>query len=87
MTEAQPVLIHQFSEAFHADDGLLYTVRVWGQARADGTWIGWLTFVGPDGLMTRVTPRETTQSSSEQVAYWAGGLEPSYLEGAFSRAS
>jgi hypothetical protein len=36
--------------------------------------------------LTWQTERETTQSSAEQVAYWASGLEPTYLEGALARA-
>ena len=32
------------------------------------------------------TERETTQPNRGAVAYWADGLEPIYLEGAFNRA-
>ena len=35
----------------------------------------------------RRSGRETTQSNREHLAYWATGLEPTYFEGAFSRAS
>jgi hypothetical protein len=80
-----PVLIHEFAEPFAAEDGRVYSVRVWGQERSDGTWIGWLAFVTRDGQVTRATPRETSQSSREHLAYWATGLENAYLEGAFRR--
>lgn len=85
-TVGTPVLIHEFAESFVAPDRVAYTVRVWGQARSDATWIGWLTFVPVGGSVLR-TPRETSQSTREHLAYWATGLQPSYVEGAFSRAS
>ena len=83
----EPTLIHEFTDPFRAADGRLYTVCVWGQGRADGTWIGWLLFVPRAGGATRRTPRETTQSNREQLYYWATGVEPAYLTGAFRRAS
>jgi hypothetical protein len=83
----QPVLVHEFAERMVAEDGELLAVRVFGQGRADGTWLGWLTFAALDGRRVKRTPRETTQSTREQVAYWATGLQASYLEGAFRRAS
>jgi hypothetical protein len=83
----QPAMVHEFTEPFRAEDGQLYTVRVWGQGRADGTWIGWLLFVPQGGGEVRRTPRETTQSNREHLYYWATGVQQSYLEGAFSRAT
>ena len=83
----EPVLLHEFAEPLVGDDGQSYAVRVFGQGRADGTWLGWLTFVGSNGQTVRRTPRETTQSNQDHLAYWATGLEPSYLEGAFRRTS
>ncbi len=81
-----PVLIHTFADPFRAQDGTAYTVKVYGQERSDGTWIGWLEFVGQGGQPVRRTGRETTQSNREHLAYWATGLEPTYFEGAFNRA-
>jgi hypothetical protein len=78
-------LIYTFAEPMRGADGTLYEVRVYGRARADGTWEGWLEFWSPIGGTLR-TERETTQSSAEQVLYWATGLEPTYLEGALARA-
>jgi hypothetical protein len=83
----EPVLIYEYNEPFRADDGQLYVVRAFGQSRADGTWIGWLAFVGADGQTVRRTPRETTQSNRAHLEYWATGLQPSYLEGSFARSS
>jgi hypothetical protein len=82
-----PILVHRFVNSIRGEDGMLYTVHVYGQGRADGTWIGWLSFLSPTGQVVRRTGRETTQSSQDQVAYWATGLQPSYLEGAFRRAT
>jgi hypothetical protein len=82
---AEPELIHTFQDALHTGDGRAYEVRVYGRARADGTCIAWLEFADPSGRILR-TPRETTQSSLEQVKYWADGLEHVYLEGALGRA-
>ena len=82
-----PKLVHTFSEPFRGDDAATYLVRVVGQERSDGTWIGWLEFVADAGHTVRRTARETTQSSQEHLAYWATGVQPSYIEGAFSRAS
>ena len=81
------VLVHEFAEPFVGHDGLTCTARAWGQARADGMWIGWLTFVARGGTIIRKTPRETSQSTREHLAYWASGLQPSYLEGAYQRAT
>ncbi len=67
-------------------DGATYVARVYGRARADGTWEGWIEFVAVGAAVALRTEQETTQSSREGVAYWASGLEPTYLEGAFARA-
>jgi hypothetical protein len=86
-TVGVPVLIHEFAEGFRDDAGVDYVVRVYGQGRADSTWIGWLTFVGRNAETIKRTPRETSQSSREHLAYWASGLQPSYIQGAFQRAA
>jgi len=80
-----PEVIHAFVEPYRAADGLRYAVSVVGQARHDGTWIAWLEFADATGRVLR-TDRETTQSSAEQVKYWAEGLQLTYLDGAFDRA-
>ena len=82
----EPVLLYEYSEPFRIPTGESFVVRAYGQERSDGTWIGWLTFVGTDGQVMR-TARETTQSTHEHLVYWATGLQQSFLEGAFDRAS
>ena len=52
-----------------------------------GTWEGWLEFVPLDpALFSRRTERETTQPDLSALEYWATGLEPLYLAGAFERS-
>jgi hypothetical protein len=80
-------LIHEHSRAVLDEDGRTYIVRVWGAERGDGTWEGWLEFDPADGQTDPLrTGRETSQPNRTAVGYWATGLEPIYLEGAFARA-
>jgi hypothetical protein len=68
-------------------DGIEYEAHVYGAARADGTWAGWLEFyaVGGSRAVLR-TGQETSQPNRHALEYWAGGLEPVYLDGALERA-
>ena len=69
------------------DDGITYIARSYGQERIDGTWTGWLEFHPDDpNLPVLQTGQETSQPNRMTVEYWATGLEPIYLEGAFNRA-
>jgi hypothetical protein len=64
-----------------------YTVRSYGEERADGTWIGWIEFEPDDSSKPKLlTGQETSQPNRVAVEYWATGLEPVYFEGAFKRA-
>jgi hypothetical protein len=82
-----PVLMLEFAvHVRNPADGTTYVARVYGQPRADGTWEGWLEFVAIGAAMVLRTEQETTQSNRQGIAYWASGLQPSYLEGAFVRA-
>jgi hypothetical protein len=82
-----PVLVREFAERIRDRSGKPYVVRAYGQERSDGTWIGWLNFATLDNRVTRSTGRETTQSNFQQLEYWTTGIEGSYFEGAFRRAS
>lgn len=79
-------LIQERAERIEDGAGSSYVVRVFGRPRADGTWIGWVEFAPLAGGSILRTGAETTQSSRDQVTYWASGLEPLYFEGAFRRA-
>jgi hypothetical protein len=59
---------------------------VYADPESDGTWRGFLEFVSTDGEQVVQTGDETTQVSLRDVADWAAGLEPVYIEGAFERA-
>jgi hypothetical protein len=76
-------IILTFSEALTVD-GVPCRARVCGQP-AQTIWEGWIEFLGDNGLYLR-TPRETTQPDRRALEYWASGLSPTYLEGAFARA-
>ena len=81
-----PVLIGIVPNGFVSGDGTRYVVRLYGNQRTDGTWVGWIEFEAMDSGVTRRTGRETTQSNQDHLLYWASGLEPTYFDGAFSRA-
>ena len=81
-------LILQHSERVLDTLGNAYDVFIYGEPRLDGTWEGWLEFVPVDpALSSRRTERETTQPDLAALEYWATGLEPLYLSGAFGRAT
>src|SRR5437660_3050411 len=55
--------------------------------RSDGRWEGWIEFVDlaeDERLRTNI---ETMQSNERAFRYWAAGVGPAYLEGAFRRAT
>jgi hypothetical protein len=64
-----------------------YVVRICGDERVDGTWQGWIEFHPTDSSHPILsTEQETSQPNHAALEYWADGLEPVYLEGAFARA-
>jgi hypothetical protein len=82
-----PALVLEFAERLRDPvRGTAYTARAFGRSRGDGTWEGWIEFTADGSNDVLRTGQETTQSSREGVAYWASGLEATYLEGAFDRA-
>jgi hypothetical protein len=78
------VLIHEYSTHVLGEDGRHWKARAYGKQRG-AAWIGWLAFVGDDGTELP-TERETTQPDRKALEYWAGGIEPVYLDGALHRA-
>ena len=79
-------LIQTYTEVVRDSRGEEFVVSAHGEERADGTWEGWVEFRPAAGDVRR-TGRETTQPHREALRYWASGLEPVYLQGAFARAS
>lgn len=87
-SSSTPHLIRQHNDRVQDTLGSLYEVFIYGEPRLDGTWEGWLEFVPLDStLPSRRTERETTQPDLASLEYWATGLEPLYLAGAFERAT
>lgn len=85
---ASDILIHRHSEEVVDHLGHRYEVLIYGRERSDGNWEAWLEFapLTPNTKPAR-TDRETTQPDRGAIEYWATGLEPLYLAGAFERAS
>jgi hypothetical protein len=79
-------LIHRHSTHVRTPDGYTFATRVCGERQPDGLWIAWLEFTDERREMALRTDRETTQPSRDALDYWASGLEPVYVEGAFARA-
>ena len=64
-----------------------FHARVVGRHAEDGMWDGWLEFVPIDGNSDVVVgPVESRQPERHDLAYWASGLTPVFLEGALRRA-
>lgn len=79
--------LHTISKHVRDEAGREYEARVYGSKRGDGTWDGWIEFHSLDGKGPVLrTGQETSQPNRITVDYWAGGLEPVYLEGALKRA-
>jgi amphi-Trp domain-containing protein len=83
-----PHLIRRHSEQVRDSFGHVYDALIYGEAGDTGPWEGWIEFVPLDGaVQSRRTGRETTQPDRVALEYWATGLQPLYLLGAFERAS
>ena len=81
------ILIHRHSARVRDRDGTVYIASVMGHERKDGTWAGCIEFTPAEGSGDPLTTgQETSQPSRRALDYWAGGLEPVYLEGALARA-
>jgi hypothetical protein len=67
-----------------ARGGREFEVVIEGEQRRDGTWGGRVVFLDGQGL--RRTAQETSQPNRKALEYWATGLEPVFLDGAFDRS-
>jgi hypothetical protein len=86
-SDDRPNVFHRVvAESYRSPDGRQFQVAVRG-APVGHLWHGWLAFVPHDGGPELTTERETTQPNRPALAYWARGLQPLYLDGAFARAS
>jgi hypothetical protein len=79
--------IREHSKTVTDEDGTTYVARIYAEERSDHTWGGWLEFHPTDRRRSALrTMQETSQPNRVTIEYWASGLEPIYLEGAFARA-
>jgi hypothetical protein len=76
----------EFRTVVTSDDGRAFIPRACGAPLDGNVWQGWIEFVAADNGEVVRTPRETTQPNRPDIAYWATGLTPVYLEGALERA-
>jgi hypothetical protein len=74
-----------FQTRLATTEGKEYIVQACGEQRGH-LWEGWVQFVPIDGSPPLVSGCETTQPNLTDLEYWATGLLPVYLEGAFQRA-
>ncbi len=80
-------IIHEHHTHVRTPEGVAYIPRTVAERQTDGLWEAWLEFRPIDkGAPALRTERESSQVTREAVLYWALGLEPVYLEGAFARA-
>jgi hypothetical protein len=79
-------LIREFSVTISEGPQKAYVARVRGNKDELGHWHGWIEFLPQDGGTAFQTGRETTQSSYDDLEYWASGLTTAYLEMALERA-
>lgn len=78
-------VVREFEQIFVAGEDR-YRARVVASPYREKLWQGWIEFVPvADGTPCR-TDRETVQPDRAAAVYWAEGLEPLYLDGAFERA-
>jgi hypothetical protein len=79
--------VHEREIELLDSDGVVYArADVYVEPQRQGTWQAWIEFTSLDGSRVVRTDRETTQSTLEGVAYWATGLERTFLQGALDRA-
>jgi hypothetical protein len=71
-----------------SDESGTYHPRVVGRLAPDGMWEGWFEFLPANGSKRDVliSAVESRQPQREHLVYWATGLTPVYIEGAFRRA-
>ena len=79
-------VIQEYDHRLAGPDGGIWSAQACGRPHA-GHWEGWLVFLplSTDASHVR-SARETTQPDRGALAYWAGGLTSTYLEGALARA-
>jgi hypothetical protein len=79
-------VLRTFEDRFVDRSGRTYSVQVVGALAADNMWDGWLEFIPTDSEGEPIiTEAESRQPKRTDLVYWATGLTPVYVEGAFER--
>ena len=78
---------HEYADVVESLVAKRYRARAVGRVRSDGMWEGWIEFVDLEDDERLRTDIETMQPNERAFRYWAAGVGPAYLEGAFRRAS
>jgi len=79
-------LTHEYPDVLESLVAKRYRALAIGRVRSDGMWEGWIEFVDLAEDERLRTDVETMQSNEQAFRYWAAGVGPTYLEGAFRRA-
>jgi hypothetical protein len=77
---------HEYADVLESLVAKRYRASAVGRVRSDGMWEGWIEFVDLAEDEQRSTDIETMQPNQRAFRYWAAGVGPVYLEGAFRRA-
>ena len=80
-------ITHEYRDLLESFVAKRYRARDVGRVRSNGMWEGWIEFVDLAEDERLSTGIETVQSNERAFRYWAAGVGPAYLEGAFTRAS
>jgi hypothetical protein len=84
--QSNAILIRKYPASI-VTGNITYTIQICGQERNDTTWEGWIEFHPINSKHPVLsTEQETSQPNRTALEYWADGLEPIYLKGAFARA-
>src|SRR6184192_214747 len=77
---------HEYTDLLEGLVAKRYRASAIGRVRSDGMWEGCIEFVDLAEDERLKTGIETMQSNERAFRYWAAGVGPAYLEGAFTRA-
>ena len=78
--------IHRYSRPVRDAEGRMYVAEAHGRRATTGMWEGWIEFIGVGRAIVLRSGIETRQADRRALAYWASGLQPTYLDGALRRA-
>lgn len=80
-------ILVEYESILRGNDGTDWVARSAGRQASDQMWEGWIEFSPVSGPRPPLrSPCESRQPNRADLVYWATGLTPVYLEGAFARA-